>query len=362
MFRYLLPFAALLWLASPAFAQLNPLGNMGVSDQPLELESDKGLELHQDRQMIVARGNVIVRQADVKLRADIVSASYREIDGRRTVHRVDALGNVVITTGKERLTGEHATYDLERELFLMQGRNLRIEAEQQTVTAEDRLEYWGREKRAIARGEATAIQNSDNTRLRADVIQAQLAPRDGAVPAAENAQGAEALALNLVQAWGHVVIKTENEIVEGDKGTYDAIERIATLEGNVVITRGKNQLRGAKAVVNLETGVSRLVAAPGERVRSVFYPGSADGNGGTNAVTPSNVNPAPVNPGAAIPGAAGQAQPKPQARSAAPAVAGDAAQSDKVLSKGTPDSQAPEAAVQSQGATVLPRPRPNYRR
>lgn len=338
MFRYLLPFAALLWFASPALAQLNPLGNMGGGDQPLELESDKGLELHQDRQMVVARGNVVVRQADVRLRADIVSASYRDIDGRRSIHRVDALGGVVITTGNERLTGEHAIYDLEQELFLMKGRNLRIEAERQTVTAEESLEYWGREKRAIARGDATAIQNSDNTRLRADVIQAQLAPRDGAAPAAGGGQGAEALALNLVQAWGHVVIRTENEIVEGDEGTYNAMDRVAVLEGNVVITRGKNQLRGAKAIVNLETGVSRLVAAPGERVRSVFYPGTADGDGDGGA----DGNAEPINtPPAAKPPAAGN---------------------DNPVGTGTPASQLPKAAVKLPEGTVLPRPRPEDRR
>lgn len=275
--RFLLTVLTLLALAHSAAAQINPLGNVGGGDQPLELESDKGLELHQDQQMVVARGNVVVRQGDVRLRADIVSASYKDIDGRRSIHRVDALGAVVITTGKERLTGEHATYDLERELFVLKGRNLRIEAEEQTVTAEDRLEYWGAEKRAVARGDATAIQNSDNTRIRADVIEAQLAARDGAAQTASAATSPEKLALNQVRAWGQVVIKTESEVVVGDKGSYDAVQKVATLEGNVTITRGKNQLSGAKAIVDMESGVSRLIAAPGERVRSVFYPGTADG-------------------------------------------------------------------------------------
>lgn len=274
MLRYFSILAVLVLASFPAAAQLNPLGNTGGNDQPLELESDKGLELHQDRNMVVARGNVVVRQGNIKLRADIVSASYKDIEGRRSIHRVDAIGSVVINTEKEQLTGEHATYDLERELFLLKGRNLRIDAENQTVTAEESLEYWDQEKRAIARGEATAIQKSDNTRLRADVIEALLAPRGG-VQAASTAATPEKLALNLVQAWGNVRIRTENEQVEGDKGSYDAVNQIATLEGNVVITRGKNHLMGAKAEVNMATGVSRLVAAPGKRVRSVFYPGTA---------------------------------------------------------------------------------------
>ena len=76
--RFLSTLAVLLLFANQAAAQLNPLGNTGGSDEPMELESDKGLELHQDRQIIVARGNVVVRQGKVRLRADIVSASYKD--------------------------------------------------------------------------------------------------------------------------------------------------------------------------------------------------------------------------------------------------------------------------------------------
>lgn len=269
-----LAFLACLLAAGPSVAQLNPLGNLGAGDEPLELESDEGLELYQDRQMVVARGNVMVRQGDMRLRADIVSASYKEVDGKRSIHRVDAVGGVVILTEKERLTGEHATYDLERELFLLSGKNLRIESKEQTVTAEESLEYWGREKRAVARGDATAIQNSDNTRLRADVIEAQLAARDPAAAVSGASMGSENLALDLVRAWGNVVIRTESETITGDRGNYDAGKRVATLEGDVRITRGKNLLRGDKAVVDMESGISKLVAAPGERVRTIFYPGS----------------------------------------------------------------------------------------
>ena len=301
---FLLTIATCLMAAAPGWAQLNPLGNLGAGDQPFELESDEGLELHQDRQMMVARGNVIVRQGDVRLRADTVSASYKDIDGKRSIHRVDAVGGVEILSAKERLIGSHATYDLERELFVMKGTNLRIEAEKQTVTAEESLEYWGKEKRAVARGDATAIQNEDNTTIRADVIEAQLAPRNpaaGSAAIAKATTGPENLSLNTVRAWGNVVIRTKSEIVQGDQGTYDAIAKLATLEGNVRITRGKNQLNGEKAIVDLDKGVSRLIAAPGKRVRSIFYPGSAGiktpGSEATGAETPNASTPATQDPG-----------------------------------------------------------------
>jgi lipopolysaccharide export system protein LptA len=278
MRRLALAVAALLTLADTgsAIAQGNPLGALGTSDEPLEIESDQGFELYQERNLVVAKGNVLVQQGPTRLQADLVSASYDEVDGRRTIHRLDAVGNVRIQSNKERLYGEHATYDLRRELFLLTGDNLRIEGENQTVTAKDSLEYWGPDKRAVARGDATAIQNSDNTRLRADVLEALLAEKGGAknMPAPA-AQGGD-LTLDKVRAWGNVTITTESEVVHGNRGVYDASKKLATLEGDVQITRGKNQLNGEKAIINLETGVSRLVAAPGQRVQSIFYPGSVN--------------------------------------------------------------------------------------
>ncbi|MGY9056516.1 MAG: LptA/OstA family protein [Alphaproteobacteria bacterium] len=293
---FLLIIAVLIANLSVAFAQVDPLNSFGKGKEPLEIESDQGMELFQERQLAIARGNVLVRQGKLVLRADLVSASYRDVNGRRSIHRLDAVGNVRINTGKERMFGEHATYDLERELFLLTGTEMRIEAEEQTVYANESIEYWGKDQRAVARGEARAVQNKDNTTLRADVIEAQLAPKapkPGAAalaptqvaktPAASGGLVAggidpEQLSLDALKAWGNVVITTANEVVRGDSGVYDAGNKVATLDGNVRITRGKNQLNGARAVIDLDKGVSRLIGQPGKRVRSIFYPGTETDN------------------------------------------------------------------------------------
>ena len=333
---FLLTIVTCLLAYAPGWAQLNPLGNLGTGEQPLELESDEGLELHQDRRMLVARGNVMVRQGNISLRADVVSASYKDINGKRSIHRVDAVGRVEIKTLKERLLGEHATYDLQRELFLMKGNNLRIEAEKQTVTAEESLEYWGKEKRAVARGDATAIQNEDNTTIRADVIEAQLAARNSAVGSgaiANTSAGFESQSLDAVRAWGNVLIRTTNETIQGDTGTYNAATRVATLEGNVRITRGKNQLNGEKAIIDISKGVSRLIAAPGKRVRSIFYPGSA---------------------GIKTPGLQSTRTKSPDTKSAETKLVDAKSADAKVLSASPVTSQQPVLA----GKSPLPRPRP----
>ncbi len=71
-----------------------------------------------------------------------------------------------------------------------------------------------------------------------------------------------------------VVIRTEAETVQGDRGAYNALSGIALLGGNVRITRGQNQLNGELAEVNMKTGISRLLPgqAPGERVSGLVVP------------------------------------------------------------------------------------------
>jgi lipopolysaccharide export system protein LptA len=75
--------------------------------------------------------------------------------------------------------------------------------------------------------------------------------------------------------FGNVEIRTEAEVVRGDRGVYSAASGLARVLGDVRITRDANQLNGREALVNLNTGVSRLVAQPGQRVQGLVTPQSA---------------------------------------------------------------------------------------
>ena len=60
--------------------------------------------------------------------------------------------------------------------------------------------------------------------------------------------------------------------MRGDRGVYSPATGMARLLGNVRITRGENQLNGREAIVNMCTGVARLVSAPGDRVQGLIMP------------------------------------------------------------------------------------------
>lgn len=79
-----------------------------------------------------------------------------------------------------------------------------------------------------------------------------------------------------IEADGSVVLRQPGETAEGDAGVYDPIAETMVLEGNVVLTRGENVVRGTRLDSNLASGVSVVTAAPGasrgQRVRALFVP------------------------------------------------------------------------------------------
>jgi lipopolysaccharide export system protein LptA len=86
-----------------------------------------------------------------------------------------------------------------------------------------------------------------------------------------------------IEAEGHVLVTTPTETAAGDSGIYDPITRKVVLEGNVVLTRGDNVVRGARLDSDLASGISTVTAAPvakgstapgkrNQRVRALFVP------------------------------------------------------------------------------------------
>jgi lipopolysaccharide export system protein LptA len=61
-----------------------------------------------------------------------------------------------------------------------------------------------------------------------------------------------------VEAFNDVVIETPQETVRAEQGVYRVDDGIASMLGEVKITRGPNQLNGCSAEVNLNTGISKL--------------------------------------------------------------------------------------------------------
>ncbi len=242
-------------LALPAFAQ----SMVGQSNGgPVEIEADNGIEWQRDAKAYIARGNARAARDGVEIKADTLTAFYRDgEDGKgQEIFRIDADGNVRVQSRSETAFGDKGVYHVDDAVFVLVGDNLRLKTPTAVITAHDTLEYWDKRQLAVARGDAIVV--GEDGRLRADILTAHIVQG-----------GAEGF--DQIDAFGNVLVSTGAEIARGDEGVYNPTTGIATLCGNVRITRGKNQLNGACAEINLKTGNSRLIG-DGRRVKGLITP------------------------------------------------------------------------------------------
>ncbi|HTK85582.1 MAG TPA: LptA/OstA family protein [Patescibacteria group bacterium] len=262
-----------LFLASqfspPAFAQKASAPKPG-KDQPLEITADQTLEWHRNDLKYIARGNVVARQGNAIIQADVLTADYRQSKkSQNDIYRLTATGHVTITSEKNTATGDEAIYDVDTSTATMTGKNLTLTSPEQVVTARDKFVYETVNGKLIAYGDAKAVRKTDKG---TDVITAN------SLSAWFKQDNTGKRALDKLAANGNVIITTPTDILHGDNGEYIATTRLASVTGHVRIERGRNILEGDRAEIDLNTNVSRMVGAPGAhgRVRAVFYPGDKD--------------------------------------------------------------------------------------
>jgi lipopolysaccharide export system protein LptA len=278
-------------------------------DRPIEVSADHGIEWQQDAQVYIARGNAMAKRGATEVHADTLTAHYRPIKGtgdkgtggkgtgdkeaaggETEIYRLDADGHVTIKGERQTVVGDQAVYDVDQQIGIVTGKALKMTTATDMVTARDSLEWYDQKQIAVARGDAVAVR--DVKVIRADVLTAHMTkdkpppaaakpvpatvpakPRNAAIPLdATN----ESSRISRVDAQGHVLVSTQTDVGRGDYGVYNADSGIATLLGNVTVTRGPNTIRGEYAVMDLNNNISRMMAAPttpgasGTRVEGLF--------------------------------------------------------------------------------------------
>src|SRR3546814_455314 len=162
------------------------------------------------------------------------------------------------------LFGPTVVYDLDESLFTVTGGESRLETPEETIVAQGGMEFRNSERIATAQGDVVVIR--DGRKLRADRVISHFR---------EESDGS--LGIHRIEATGNVLIATAKEVVRADKAIYHPDREVVELDGTVRVTRGRNELSGAHAVLDLRSGVSRLEAGRGEsagRARALFVPES----------------------------------------------------------------------------------------
>lgn len=277
LLRRVLMGAALITVVAHGAFQAAAFDKGGLqSGAPIEVTADKELEWDREGKTYVARGSAKATQGQNALEGDVLKAYYDEGDdaSNTKINRIEAYGHVVIRSESNTAYGDVGVYDLKTGEAVLTGKNLILASPAETITARDKITFNSRTNTMTAEGRARVEHENDV--LESDRLVATFHEVDGR------------LALKQVEAIGNVTITTPNEKLSGERGLYIAATNIATIEGNVRITRAGNTLTGAKGMVDLNTRKSRLYGGSGliqdsgaaakpqadgnGRVKGVFYP------------------------------------------------------------------------------------------
>jgi len=121
----ILALAFLLALAAPVMAQQGGfLGQMGQpidTSAPIEISAD-ALEVRQTDQVAIFSGNVDATQGDMRLQASELRVHYTSGSGTGgEISRIDANGNVHVSSVSEAARGDSAVYNVLEEQVTMEG-------------------------------------------------------------------------------------------------------------------------------------------------------------------------------------------------------------------------------------------------
>src|SRR6476469_3053843 len=169
------------------------------------------------------------------------------------------------------------------------------------------LEMRDKQKEATFSGNVKVVQG-DTTMVSKSLVVYYDKKTETAAPPAKKGKRAKAptkaatpgpggtSSIRRLEAKGNVVVTQKDQIVTGETAIFDTKSNLITMLGGIVLTQGKNVLRGDRLVVDMTTGVSRVESDNG-RVQGLFQ---SSGQGSPT-----------ITPGASPPaGGAGSNKPK----------------------------------------------------
>jgi lipopolysaccharide export system protein LptA len=146
-------------VALPAMGQIG-LGARQNNNEPIDISSDT-LEVQQDKQLAIFRGKVDVIQGDTRLRSDELFVYYKDRNPQQSgqgqpqrqqpprpaaaagatagagpdssaISKIEAKGNVFVSTPKERAQGDFGVYDVDKRTVTLTG-NVLLTSDESTL-------------------------------------------------------------------------------------------------------------------------------------------------------------------------------------------------------------------------------------
>jgi lipopolysaccharide export system protein LptA len=136
----------------------------------------------------------------------------------------------------------------------------------------DSLEVRDKDKQAVFSGSVQVIQGDTTLRSKTLAVFYESDPSKPGVPVEKGSSPDGQQQLRRMEAKGGVVVTQKDQTASGDTADFDVRANVVTLNGNVVVARGNDVLRGRRLIVDLTTGVSKVEGGVGGRVDMLLNP------------------------------------------------------------------------------------------
>jgi lipopolysaccharide export system protein LptA len=166
------------------------------------------------------------------------------------------------------------------------------------------LEMRDKKKEATFSGNVKVVQGDTTMTSKTLVVFYDSTPAPAPAPAA-NSKAAKSApiqsatpgpggssSIRRLEAKGNVVVTQKDQVVTGETAVFDTKTNLITMLGTIVLTQGKNVLRGDRLMVDMTTGVSRVESDSG-RVQGLFQSSGQGGPmipGASSTANPANSN------------------------------------------------------------------------
>ena len=116
-------------------------------------------------------GNAKASRGGINVEAEVIRGWQQKSEGGADLYRSDAFGGVKIHSSTDSIVGETAVYDIEKAILRVDGRKVVfLKVGMILISATQQMEYWERQKMAVARGRAVAAHQGKT--VRADILKA----------------------------------------------------------------------------------------------------------------------------------------------------------------------------------------------
>ena len=247
-------------LTIPALAQ-TASSISAATPRPITIEANDSLEWNQTDGVYIAKGDAYVEQGQANISASHIIANYTTEGETRDITRVTATGSVTYVEGENTAKGDKLDYDLTSDLYVLTGKNASVTGPKGTMTATKSITYDSTDndnRKVTAIGKAH-YKNSDERNVFGDKLIAYI--------------GADGT-LKTIDAYDNAkVITAQGTIATADKLSYIASTSMANLDGNVEIIDKENIMRGARAEINFDNEISKIISgSTGKRVTGILMP------------------------------------------------------------------------------------------